>query len=448
MKKELLIVAAIGIVIMFCYYGVIYWYVNKFYKSKPNHLIKIPVIFVFNFVVIVLQRTFFISQSSLYLLYLVMVFLEVLWLFQAQPLQALYLSLMSNFYQIAFNGIVTSIVAALTGLALDEVVQNRFLFSITVSIARVLCALVFVLIILYLNPNKHRLKFSNRRLEFIALNLSILVLTGLQLLIRTVYFIDLHPVIYLTMYLLILLSELFYSISYYKTHTLTLTSSGDYVLIQALETQLKNQKKHYQVFKEEIRHYQKLKHDFSALVASLKRATTTKAYTNKEQLLEEFEEIVAAYTPDIQRFSNNVLIDAMMQDTFKTCQQHHIAFEAQLLFNKETLNIKDIDALRLYNNLIHNAIEANLKIDNPQKRFIKVHNKRNEYWSLVVVENAFNGQLTWKNGEIQTCKTTEGSGFGLNIIKEIVTSYGGFVEIEPDVQNKVFKTKFFIPITR
>ncbi len=421
---------------------VVFWYIDHFLEARTYTAVKVATAVTINLLGIIVQRIYYIHQSKVYFIYLLLVFLEVLWIFKATPIQALYLSLMNNFYQLAFIGATTSLVSFMVGIPLDEVVVDRMLFSITSSVSRLLCMLFFIGILRFLLPNRGAVTFNYKSRELMSVNVSVFILTLLQLLVRSVYFIDLHPLVYLIVYAMILFSNLFSSLSFYKR---SVTPVHTFDVIEALETQLQSQKAHYTAFQKELEHYQKLRHDYTGLIQALHQAVSTEEYPRKLHLISEFEEVVAAHDLSIHRYSNNILLDAMLQETHRTCERHGIRFEAQLLMKQTTCGIKDIDAIRIYNNLLTNAIEANLKVPERACRFIRIRSKNSAGWSVVVVENAFDGIIEAKNRKLLSRKKAKGHGLGLEIVEEIIQAYGGFLQIE---SKETFVVKLYKPYSK
>jgi sensor histidine kinase regulating citrate/malate metabolism len=85
-----------------------------------------------------------------------------------------------------------------------------------------------------------------------------------------------------------------------------------------------------------------------------------------------------------------------------------------------------------------------MKID-PSKRFIKIHSKVNQGWTVFIVENAYNGHLKKTGQRIFTSKQdTKLHGNGLKIVRELVEKRGGIMTVDAGQTEKIFTVKMTI----
>ena len=96
--------------------------------------------------------------------------------------------------------------------------------------------------------------------------------------------------------------------------------------------------------------------------------------------------------------------------------------------NLDKNNIEPLDLCIILSNALDNAIEANLLIEEPESRYIKLKVHGNETFSVISVSNPVK-TAPKKNaaGLFHTTKTTdaESHGFGLKSIESAAAKYRG-----------------------
>ena len=113
------------------------------------------------------------------------------------------------------------------------------------------------------------------------------------------------------------------------------------------------------------------------------------------------------------------------------CGQNHI--ELSVVADGTLLRfMKSVDLFTMVSNMLDNAIEANLRIPEEEKRAIhlSVHEKR----GLVILqcENPYVGEIQMKDGFPVTVKEDkENHGIGTRSIASTAADYGGVMRIDP-----------------
>jgi sensor histidine kinase regulating citrate/malate metabolism len=87
-------------------------------------------------------------------------------------------------------------------------------------------------------------------------------------------------------------------------------------------------------------------------------------------------------------------------------------------------------------NALENAIEACGNLDNASTRFISAEARIINGQLLLKIENSYNGCLKVKDDAYLSTKSGKFHGIGMQNIKKVVESYGGFVTTEHN--GKVF----------
>ena len=142
--------------------------------------------------------------------------------------------------------------------------------------------------------------------------------------------------------------------------------------------------------------------------------------------------------------TKNEALSTILSEKSLVCHNNQIKFLC--VANGENLDfIKPIDIYTIFANLLDNAIEASLQLEE-DKRNITVIVKQKEDFVSVHIENYYTGKINLKDGTIQTMKPeTELHGYGVKSIQKIVESYKGDIAIRTD--RKIFSVNILIPIS-
>lgn len=130
-----------------------------------------------------------------------------------------------------------------------------------------------------------------------------------------------------------------------------------------------------------------------------------------------------------QVYSGIKIADTMLSNKIKTCKENNIAIDIQIDWGGIGCIEKE-DMLSLLFNLIDNAIESCMKIEDIHKRYISIVGRRENQKIELSIKNARNPQRALKKGEITSKKDKTAHGFGLQIVEKIVEKYAGNTCIE------------------
>jgi sensor histidine kinase regulating citrate/malate metabolism len=137
-------------------------------------------------------------------------------------------------------------------------------------------------------------------------------------------------------------------------------------------------------------------------------------------------------------------LDAILQDAANISEESGIRFSA-VAHLPESISLAELDMVRVFSNVIDNAIEACNKVSGSE-RFIEITSSGNKDWAIIVISNSFNGELLWKDGVLKTTKkSTDFHGLGLRIVRETIEGLGGLMFVDTDQDNRIFIMKLCIP---
>ena len=141
-------------------------------------------------------------------------------------------------------------------------------------------------------------------------------------------------------------------------------------------------------------------------------------------------------------WSNHPILDLILNNKILEAEEHHIPLQIEC-DNCSGMNIKPTDLCSILLNLIDTAIEASADIENTDERRIIMNCKRKDELLVVTIENTMKDMPSVENGRLKTNKKDKNlHGFGLYSVEKTLNKYDGHIEYE--IQEKVFKTVFFL----
>lgn len=213
---------------------------------------------------------------------------------------------------------------------------------------------------------------------------------------------------------------------------------------KALEDQYYRQLQHYKSYQKYTESFRAFRHDYKFMMGTLKSLIRLNDIENAVQLLDDIYDDIQKKVLIHKKYSNNVALDAMLQDLANICTGKEIRFSFNVFAPRNT-NLTLLDAIRIFSNITNNAVEACEKVP-VSERFIKITSRNDQQWVILEVTNSYDGQVIVKKGKFITTKSDKYShGFGLGIVQEIVENVGGFVIYDAALENKTFLTRVHVP---
>ena len=138
------------------------------------------------------------------------------------------------------------------------------------------------------------------------------------------------------------------------------------------------------------------------------------------------------------------VLDVILTDKSIYCDRNRIRFGCMI--DGENLGfISSMDMASLFGNLIDNAIEAVMKLKNPEKAIINLTVRTVGGLVMIHCENYYQPGLTLENGLPATTKADKNyHGFGMKSIRFVVEKYGGAMVLSPE--EDVFSVNISIPV--
>lgn len=137
--------------------------------------------------------------------------------------------------------------------------------------------------------------------------------------------------------------------------------------------------------------------------------------------------------------TDNIVVDSLVNSKYAVAIREQIKFEVDIHIPMQ-LPFKSADLCILLGNILDNAIEASVMLDQ-ERRYIKFFMKYEKNTLIITVINAYNGELLRNgSGKIITNKgDSENHGIGLESVRKVTKKYHGSVVIEPGTQKFTIK---------
>ena len=210
----------------------------------------------------------------------------------------------------------------------------------------------------------------------------------------------------------------------------------DLNVIEQLERKRSEQ---YEMSRESIDIINNKCHDLKKLIGII---TASKAHIPDAEL-EAINRELETYDAIVK--TGNKAFDTIVTEKSLYCNGNGI--KLSIVADVKSLDfIGDIDMYSLFGNILDNAIEATLKLDE-SRRSISVVVRDVKGFVSVHAENCYDGEeLSFKNGIPQTTKKDASQhGFGVLSIRRIAKKYGGSISVA--AEDGIFTVDVLIPIS-
>lgn len=416
-------------------------YFRKIFIKKRSTIISYSIAIIVNILTVKLAWILFDQRYIIYFMMISMM-ISVYVLFYVTKVQLLFAGIFYTFSLYSSTGIVFSVYSIVLNTTIQNVLINQsdsiFMWAVIVSIGM---SCVFNKIITPDSMERHLLN-NREQLKFVVIYMFIQMI--FITLINDGRFRSVNQLWFSYLYLIsCIISKL--GLIFVINHTAKVSKLLEYeIYTQQLKKQLSSQIRHYNSYRKFTDSYREFKHDYQKLMNSIRILINNHEYEKVLKMLEDIDEGANREIFVHKTYSNNVLLDAVFQDTADICVGKQILFSADVNFPKN-IALSEIDTVKVFANLMDNAIEACDKIDY-KKKYIDVKSMRTNEWIIVEIENSFDGKLKKENGQLKTTKINQAfHGLGLRIVMETIENLGGLVSIEPNHNNKIFKIRLCIP---
>lgn len=148
-------------------------------------------------------------------------------------------------------------------------------------------------------------------------------------------------------------------------------------------------------------------------------------------------------TVDTVLKTGNVMVDAILNSKLSLINSKNIAVKAKATVPAE-LHISEIDLCAIIGNLLDNAMEACLRQEREQERFIRVYIGILKRQLYICVTNSVDGEAKKVGKRYLSAKASDAHGFGLMRIDSLTEKYGGYVNRQSE--EGAFATEVMLPL--
>lgn len=162
-----------------------------------------------------------------------------------------------------------------------------------------------------------------------------------------------------------------------------------------------------------------------------------------ESEISALREAIDLYDSNVK--TGNEVLDVVLYSTMLKCMDNGISFtsmaEGECLSFMRTRHI-----YALFSNALDNAVEAVMRVSNPEKRVISLHVRRLSGAVEIAVMNYYEGEIKFRNDLPQTVKPDgRHHGFGTSSMQYIVNQYGGTMKISAKDSVYLLEIRLNIP---
>ena len=182
------------------------------------------------------------------------------------------------------------------------------------------------------------------------------------------------------------------------------------------------------------------RHDYHSHIQSMKAFMSFQKYGEIEDYLNKLD--LDLTTVDTVVKTGNVMMDAILNSKISLAKSRHIAVNAKAIVPKN-LAVSEIDLCVVIGNLLDNAMEACLKIEDEAKRSMRVYVGIFKGHLYISVSNNMGGEIE-KNEKGYVSSKGANHGFGLMRIDKIAEKYGGYVNRKSE--QGVFASEVMLPL--
>ncbi len=183
------------------------------------------------------------------------------------------------------------------------------------------------------------------------------------------------------------------------------------------------------------------RHDYHNHMQVMKAYLELGKYEDMDEYLNELDKDLTNIDTVLK--TGNLMVDAILNSKLSMAISQGININAKAIVPKN-LQVSDVDLCIIIGNLMDNAMEAAIKLENPEDRFIRVYIREMKGQLYISITNSVGGEVKKVNLEYISTKLGLNHGFGLKRIDSIVNKYNGFINRQNE--EGVFATEIILPI--
>lgn len=198
--------------------------------------------------------------------------------------------------------------------------------------------------------------------------------------------------------------------------------------------------KHYDEVETVYRKMRGWRHDYHNHIQVLKAHMELEEYEQAQKYLDMLAEDLASVDTVIK--TGNVMVDAILNSKLTLMRDHEIKVDVTAIVPQE-VGILGVDLAVLMGNLLDNAMEACMRVEKKEDRFIRIYMDIIKKQLYISVINSMEGSVRRSGAQYLSIKQGL-HGFGLLRIDSIVSKYHGYINRQSE--QGVFATEVTLPL--
>ena len=194
-----------------------------------------------------------------------------------------------------------------------------------------------------------------------------------------------------------------------------------------------------------MENFLKFKHDYDKVLSGIANLLVLKDYDSIKEIVADSSSELSQLNFNYKTYSNNLILDALLNDYAKRFERINAKFSSFTYINM--ININELRLIKLFYNILENAYEALLKIENTNDRIINIKTEMlDNYIKLSFVNTTITSVI---DENIKTDKLDSIShGFGKTIISDILIDYDGFSNSYLTTEDNLsfYNLEIFLPL--
>lgn len=200
-------------------------------------------------------------------------------------------------------------------------------------------------------------------------------------------------------------------------------------------------KKHYEEVENMYRATRGWRHDYHNHIQTMKAYLAMGKLSELDDYLNKLDYDLLEVDTVVK--SGNVKVDAILNSKLSLARNRNIQVNAKAKVPSQ-LSVSEVDLSLIIGNLIDNAMEACLKIESEEKRFLRISLDVLKGQLYIYIMNSVGTELKKEGVRYLTTKRGAYHGFGLMRLDRVVKKYHGYLNRQDE--RDVFVTEVMLPL--
>lgn len=431
------IVKFLTFIVIFFYNKLLIDYCINLLHVKNKKLVKVFPLIISIFFMIIICLEVYAPQIYILMFYTYIFIFKII--FSDSIVDIVSINLYQIFNIILFKDIATGILSILSR---KNMIQNMFSYEIHI-VSFGICELL--MIILIINFNKFCKVNMAKKLLIYKKNIILnkLIVISLIIILINFNYTDFGNTAYRILINRICIGFCFYFALFMRMESIKWVEEEIFYKSNLLNLEYnKNINKKIDEYSNLLKMYN---HDFKNILVNIKDSIEIGDIVKAKEIISEFDGKIHSLKKYNKKFSNNSLINALLNRLSKKCEDKDISFDFDC-YIPDNIIITELDLLNIFNNLSSNAYEACIKQYCNEKRWIIFKSYVKDESFIIYQANSFNGEIKYKKDRLITTKENKRShGIGVESIKHIVNEANGMALVKVDKEKREFKFLIKIP---